>query len=294
MLSILIPAYNYEINDLVNAVYKQGIDIHVDFEIIIGDDCSDKKIFQDVLEKKNVSYFRNDPNIGRTETRQKLALKAQYKWLLFLDADVLPVNLNFLNKYIELIKTEKFDISFGGFKYFDTPPDATKILRWKYGKTKEDITVEERAKNPYKIIISANLLISKSLFSDINKDLKGNFYGYDNIFSLRLKNQKARVIHIENPVWHLGLESNETYLRKKELAAETILMLFKAKKINAGSNDLLKTFELLQKLNCVSIIDSLFRLVQPILRKNILGNNPSVNILNLYRLGYLCKTHKLK
>lgn len=293
MLSVLIPVYNYEIIDLVNAVYKQGINSHVAFEIIIGDDCSDKKIDQSALKGKNITFFRNKTNIGRTETRQKLAQKAQYKWLLFLDADVLPVNSNFIKKYIEFIKTERFDVCFGGFKYYNTPPDATKILRWKYGKTKEDITATIRNKKPYKVIISANLLISKSLFLNINTDLKGNHYGYDNIFSLQLKNKKAKVIHIENPVWHLGLEPNETYLLKKESAAKTILMLYKAKKINAGSNDLLKTFELIKKLKCVYIIDFLFKKTKPILRKNILSKNPSINLLNLYRLGYLCKVYKL-
>ena len=290
MLSILIPFYNYDIKELLKSIHSQCLECNTVFEIIALDDGSgmDTSLF---ISEKNITFLKNNTNIGRTETRQKLAKKATYNWLLFLDADVLPVERKYIKNYINLIKSKEFDVSFGGFKYRLTPPENNKILRWKYGTKKEDITVKERLKNPYKVIISANLLIKKDLFLDINKNLDGNFYGYDNIFSIQLKNRNSKIAHINNPVWHLGLEPNDVYLKKKELAAKTILMLYKKQQLNSSSNDLLKTFEFLKKLKLTYLTAYIFSKTQFILKKNILSSNPSINILNLYRLGYLCKQY---
>ena len=42
------------------------------------------------------SFLENEKNIGRTATRNILAKKAKYDWLLFLDADVIPLNENYI------------------------------------------------------------------------------------------------------------------------------------------------------------------------------------------------------
>ena len=290
MLSILIPLYNYNISELLNSVYSQCEHANIIYEIIILDDnssTSQNKIIND----KNVIFIKNESNIGRTETRQKLAKKAQYNWLLFLDADVLPVNTNFIEKYVQTINSRAFLVCFGGFKYTKTPPEKNKILRWKYGHLKEDIAADKRNKNPYKIIISANLLIQKKTFLKVNKELIGNYYGYDTIFALKLKNEKVKIIHIENPVWHLGLEFNEVYLKKKELAVETAFKVYKTNNFQVGSNDLLKIFSILHKTKLTSIIAKIFTNIQHVFKKNILSSNPNIKLLNLYKLGYLCQLY---
>lgn len=290
MLSILIPLYNYDAHNLINTIYKFCTDNVIVFEIIVCNDYSEDT-FELNFTQENIIIISNTKNIGRTETRQKLANNAKYDWLLFLDADVLPVNSNFINEYIKIIKSTNCDVSFGGFKYENKTPSSDKILRWKYGRQKEDISPNLRNQNPYKVIISANLLIQKTLFKSINTELKGNHYGYDTIFSLRLKEQDAKIMHIDNPVWHLGLEMNSVYLSKKERATKTILKLYKAKQITAGSNDLLKTFELIKKLHLIKIIAYFFKKTKKLLRINILGTKPSIVLLNTYKLGYFCNNY---
>lgn len=290
MLSILIPLYNYDARNLINSIYRQCISSGIIFEIIVCNDNSEE-IFDFDFTEENIITILNSTNIGRTETRQKLANKAKFKWLLFLDADVLPVNSSFVNKYIQILNSNKYEVSFGGFKYKDKVPPSDKILRWKYGKLKEDVLPNLRNQNPYKVIISANLLIQKKIFKSINTELKGNHYGYDTIFSLRLKEQNVKIIHVDNPVWHLGLETNSVYLSKKERATKTIFKLYKVKKITAGSNDLLKTFELVRKLYLINFIAYFFEKTKKLFRKNILGTKPSIILLNAYKLGYFCKLY---
>ncbi len=290
MLSILIPLYNYNISELLNSVYSQCEHANIIYEIIILDDNSSTKQNK-IINDKNVIFIKNESNIGRTETRQKLSKKAQYNWLLFLDADVLPVNTNFIENYFNKTKSINFDLCYGGLKYSAEKPSKNEILRWKYGIAKEDISPEVRKKKPFKNITSANLLIKKELFIDTNKDLIGNLYGYDTIFSLKLIAKKAKVLHIENPVYHLGLESNEVYLKKKELSVETIFKLYKNKKLNTGNNDLLKTFVFLKKIKLITLVASIFKQTKKILTRNILSSNPNIKLLNLYKLGYFCQVY---
>mgnify|MGYP000232582310 CR=1 FL=1 len=66
------------------------------FEILVLDDASTDKQCSSENKKINAldhcSYLENEKNIGRTATRNILAKKAKYDWLLFLDADVIPLN----------------------------------------------------------------------------------------------------------------------------------------------------------------------------------------------------------
>jgi len=288
MISILIPIYNYNIENLILKLEVQLSQIDITYEIICCDDCSTQHYNYNFEEKEYVSFLRNINNIGRTETRQKLARKAQFEWLLFLDADVIPKKESFLSTYIQNIKNTDFDVCIGGITYENVLSNEKYRLRWKYGLIKEDIEAKTRSKKPYKTIASANILIKKQVFLDINGQLKGNFYGYDNIFCNKLKEYNSKIHHINNEVYHLGLEDSISYLRKKELAAETIFRAYNANKINESDNKLLKTYLLLKRLNLTSIISFVFKKTKNKLRHNLLGSNPNMFLLNCYRLGYFC------
>ena len=101
MLSILIPTYNYSILQLVQNIHQQCIVSSIVFEIICLDDHSN---FDFQLENQKINelahcfYFKNETNLGRTRTRQILAEKAKFNWVLFLDADVIPQIIELINQ----------------------------------------------------------------------------------------------------------------------------------------------------------------------------------------------------
>lgn len=290
MISILIPTYNYNIDNLLNNLIYQIKTSNCNIEIIVCDDYSTHNIIKNFnLKNSNITLLKNEKNLGRTETRQILAEKAKNDWLLFLDADVLPCQSNFIINYLETIKKNNCDLVYGGFNYQKERPEKNKILRWTYGNKKEDIPLTKRSKKPYKTIISANILVKKNIFIEVNKEFTGNYYGYDNVFSIKLEEIKAKILHINNPVWHLGLETNETYLRKKEKSAQTVHHLYKLNKINSGSNDLLKAYEKLKKFKLIKLVGTIFTLINPLIKINLLSKSPSITLLNIYRLGYFCK-----
>lgn len=290
MISILIPVYNYNIVPLVKELRIQLIDAKIDFEIQAGDDGSETQ-FLDLNEKINTlsstHYNLSDHNIGREQTRQVLAKKAKYDWLLFLDADTLPVTSDFIKNYLSYLNSD-YDAVFGGVLYQKERPKADFILRWKYGMAREAINAKTRNKSPYQVVVSANFMIKKTVFIELNTHITGKDYGYDILFASLLKKNAKKVAHIDNQVYHLGIEKSDRYLSKNEEAGTTYLTLLRNGSISAEASSLLSCFSILKRYNLNYTLSTFYKLFKSPLRRNLLGNNPNITLLQLYRLSYMC------
>ncbi|NRA93993.1 MAG: glycosyltransferase family 2 protein [Psychroserpens sp.] len=290
MISVLIPVYNYNIVDLVGQIHKQLELCNRPFEIICFDDRSESNntiVNKGISDLDHTKYVVSKINLGRTQARQELAKAASYDWLLFLDADVLPKKNTYIEDYLELTNKD-LDAVYGGFAYYDTVPSSEFSLRWTYGKTHEQISANQRNQRPYKVIISANFMIRKSLFLELNANIEQKGYGYDNYFGGLLKEKGAKVFHIDNEVYHLGIETNSSYLRKKEQAAETLLHLYRTKELQNHQNDLLRLFSRSKRIGLNYLFSLLYKAFKSGLQKNLLSANPSMIMFQLYRICYLC------
>jgi len=284
MISILIPSYNYNVSNLLDELDALLKLEEFLYEIIVLDDASPIPI-----EIKNCNYItllKNKTNLGRLKSRRFLAEKAQHNWLLFLDADVLPKKTSFIKDYLNATTTN-LDAFFGGFSYYNTLPEQDYRLRYFYGKSKEQVAACIRNKNPYKVIISANFLIKKEVFLALDFDLK-NGYGLDNYFGALLKQNQIKVKHLNNEVYHLGLEKSVDYLAKKEAAAFTLLKLYKTNPDLEHNNDLLLCFSKLNRLKITFFGAWFYKLFNAILKKQLTSKKPSILLLQLYRLSYMC------
>lgn len=289
MLSILIPTYNYAILALVKNVHQQCLEAQIPFEIICLDDQSDND-YQ--IENLNIStlpnciYNVNQTNVGRTRTRQRLAEQAKYDWLLFLDADVIPVTSAFIQHYIDAIQPNT--VIFGGYQYEKESTDATKILRYRYGKEREEKYASERNKNPYTYVFSGNMLVPKSIFLNFNYQANEKNYGMDIYFGYQLYQQHISVLHLDNPILHLGLETNEVYFQKALQGVESRKKYLLHEKGVDQMNPLVQAYAKLKKLGLTKLVAVGFKIVAPFLKKNILSTNPKLVYFDIYRLGYLC------
>lgn len=290
MISVLIPVYNYNVVALVTHIHSQLQLCSVPFEIIALDDASTSEVVHDNNSLSNLeftSYIKSNNNLGRTKARQYLAEKASYEWLLFLDADVMPKTELFISNYLKYTASD-YEAVYGGFAYHEDLPDSNNRLRWTYGKTHEQISAKERNKRPYKVIISANFMIKKSIFIEINSEIEDKGYGFDNYFAALLKMNSIKVFHIDNEVYHLGIETSKAYLNKKENAAETLLSLYKTNKIENHQNDLLLLFIKLKRLKLHYLFSWVYKCFKKRFQSNLLGTKPSMSILQLYRISYMC------
>lgn len=290
MLSILIPVYNYNVYPLILELHKQCMKLKIVFEIIVIDDYSSNFLIENekVNTLFNASYEILDSNIGRSCIRNLLANKAQYKWLLFLDSDVFPKNENFIESYIKQINTDE-KVVYGGIKYQKEKPDKSKMLRWVYGNSREALSVEKRNKNPYLSFLTLNFLIKKVILDKekFNENIP-NLRHEDTLFSYNLMQKKIKIIHIENPVFHYGLDTFDIAIKKERESLIALKYLIDKKLMAASYVRISKLFSKIKYLKLTPIIAFFHTLTLPIFIKNLSSNYPSLFIFDLYRLGYLC------
>ncbi len=288
MLSILIPTFNYNVFPLAEEIHTQCNALKVDFEIIVFDDASQhfRKENGVINTLNNCSYTVLEKNIGRSAIRNVLAKKAHYNRLLFLDADVRIISKNFIANYLNHANAS--EVVFGGCDYRPDAYKPSKSLRYYYGKNRETVKAKERNAFPFKHILSANFFISKTDFLTL-KIPDTNVYGMDLFFSyLLIKNNKS-ILHIDNPVWHCGLEDNDIFLEKSLKS-----VLFRKKnwrhiKEIAENNALIKTYNKVNFFPLNSVLKLSFYCFNSGLKKLFFKPKPCLWAFDLYRLLYLFK-----
>ena len=205
MISILIPTYNWNALLLVNNIYDQLKLIQIPFEIICLNDgsISEENKYNEAINSIPNARFESLPkNIGRSAIRNELASRATYEWLLFLDADVIPVRNDFIKKYVQSIENEVV-VSVGGIAYQNLQ-ETKPLLRYQYGKKYEEVSIKRRKYNPSKYFFTANFLIKASVFHQVKFEEKLTEYGREDLlFSIQLKQKGYAVTHLDNPVFHL-------------------------------------------------------------------------------------------
>jgi len=295
MISILIPTYNYKVLSLVENLYQQCINTEIEFEILVLDDAStDKKSLEENSKINLLPDCRFEilqKNIGRSKIRNLLAKKAKYEWLLFLDADTFPANLELIRTYVNAFSKES-SVIYGGVKY-PTNNSEYFSLRHRYGKTRESLPLKKRLETPYRSFISMGFAIKKEVFETIkfNENLMG--YGYeDSVFASELQRNNISFLHIDNPILHLNLETNENFIRKSQLALQNLWNFYSNGEIDGETVKILKTYLKLKKLNLLFGVRWFFRVFEKSLLKNLNSSQPSIFQFDLYRLGYLCSLDK--
>lgn len=230
MISILIPVHNFDIVALVHNM-KDGISKVPEYgEIIIGDDGSSPEYREKylALQSENVRVVTSEKNIGRAAIRNRLALEAGGEYILFIDADaMIPGTAEaYLAKYLPVMKSAR--VICGGVLYHDTEPgDPDKLLRWKFGRYREQKKASDRNKRPHSSFSTFNVLIEKAVFSRIRFNEELRQYGHeDTLLGYQLKKAGINILHIDNGLVHEGLEPNREFLNKTKLGIENLSQLY--------------------------------------------------------------------
>jgi hypothetical protein len=255
-------------------------------EIIIWDDASNIASLGQ-WENENISFFKSPVNMGRSKTRELLAEKAKYPYLLFLDADVLPVSTLFLAKYLQHASEDS--ILVGGIKYESKKPESKRYFRWFYGKAREEISVGNRLKNPYNHFMTGNFLVPKSIFLQFPLHDIITGYGHeDTLLGYKFQQAGIPIKHIDNPVFHLGLEVNEVFFAKSKEAVSSLLRL---KQLDFTiPSKLINGYNLLERMNLVTFCSVFYPIFESRFIKNYIfsGNIFSLFFFDLSRLLYFC------
>ena len=290
MLSILIPVYNYNVYPLVSELHKQCLECGINFEILCQDDASNQiePDNQSINSFKNCHFSKNNSNLGRGKNINFLVEKAQFEWLLIMDCDTFPTKNNFIQDYVSQInKAEK--VVYGGIEYQKEKPANDQLLRWFYGNVRESLSVEKRNSNPNGNALTSNLLIQKKVFVSNPFEESITKYGYEDlVFLSDLKKKGILVKHIDNPTYHLGLETSQQFLDKTKIALENLKLITETTSLDRSESKLLKVSTLLKRLYLSSIISFIFKKLERKMEGNLLSEKPSLVVFDLYKLGYYC------
>lgn len=286
-LSILIPTYNDVCYDLVANLSTQVITNKLNAEIIVMDDASANtssiESNQAINHLPHARFIELKENLGRAKVRNKLADISNGRYILFIDSDAEVIDNHFLLNYMSV--TPQYKVICGGIKTGNNSTAANCSLRLRYELKAEKIrTLKYRHRHPNDYLSTFNLLIEHDLFNVIHFSEQTEKYGYeDAMLGIELEKRGIVVHHIDNPLLHKGIDTNEQYLKKVEMALLSLYQLGPSMQQRANVSVL---YGKIRSLHLGLAVHWLYCLLKSPLKKNLLSSRPSLLLLSFYKLGY--------
>jgi glycosyltransferase involved in cell wall biosynthesis len=297
MISVLIPIHNYDVTQFVTKIHSLLEKEKINFEIVLFDDNSDyeySNINSKLIALNNVFYKHLEQNIGRAKIRNLLAENAIYENLLFADCDMEIISDNFISNYLSASKNNQ--VICGGIKYkIGENIDKENFLRLKYGINREQISAQKRNKNKYGSFMTGNFFIKKNVFEKIKFLEKLTVYGHeDTIFGLELKENNVEIFHIENNLYHCGIDKSEDFIVKIQSSLTNLFLLYS----NINYKNLISEVRIIRTFKkfyfAKSLISFLFKISNKLILNNLKGKNPNLYLLDFYKLGFFINLNKPK
>ncbi len=284
-ISILVPVYNFSIIELWNSLLPALKKTDISHEIIFMDDCSSDKELSEknsqfVSNQENTNYILLEKNIGRASIRNELAEKSQYEHLLFIDVDSKITDGNFICNYLE--NSTKASILVGGTCYCALT-NPTFSLRYYYGKAREEVSANTRNKKPYDTLTLNNIFIEKQIYQRFKLDETFKQYGHeDTKFGYDLKHNAVSILHLDNPVEHIGLEENHVFLDKTRKGVENFAVL-----VQQGfgtESKFFSTYNALKRYRLLGVFNAVYKLFSKRIIRNLNSEKPSIRLFDVFKL----------
>lgn len=295
-IAILVPIFNRQANTLIVALNNQIALLSANSaQVFCYDDCSTNQTIE--LENrtcaqglKHVVYTNLTKNLGRAAIRNKMiddvAPLAEY--LLFIDCDALPVDAYFLENYLKAIQQHPNTVLCGGRAKPHFKPTFDTLLHWLYDYRREALNPEVRNANAALCFKSFNYLIPTNLALKIRMSEAFTGYGHeDTHYGQLLKDAHIPILHINNPLYHIGLDGRSSILKKNEEAQYNLLVI---SKISPNLLVQIKLWRAYRKtLRLPQIIRTpCFKIVKYLASQHLLySQSPKLWVLDLYKLAAL-------
>lgn len=287
MVSILIPIYNYDVRAFVLELERQARAAGITHEIRCYDDGSSghfRNANRELEQLDAVIYKELPANIGRSAIRNLLAREAAYPYLLFLDCDSFPEYPDFIQRYSIALQPDV--VLYGGRSYApEAPENKALLLRWKYGMEREVVAPQQRTAHPWRAFQTNNFVVPKSIYLDhpLNEDLKG--YGHeDTLFGLELERHHVPIVHLDNPLRHLGLETASNFLDKTLQGVGNLLFLLQTG-TEPHAIKLARMYQKIRRCGLAPAVRFCYRMRAAGIRKNLLSERPSLRNFDWFKLG---------
>ena len=290
-LSVLIPVYNEacvgqvkRLSELCQGVVDSGHPFS--FEIIVSDDCSTDRSATEpndaIARLPQCRYIVQPSNGGSAANRNRLARESRYEWLLYVDCDVDLTSDRFILDYLA---ADDADVIVGGLVVGGDADQLSSNLRYLYERSsQENHSAERRSQRPYQSFRSCNFMVRRRVMLDCPFDERFLKSGYEDVLlGKQLRTGHYTIRHIDNPVTMTRFEQNPDYINKVEYSLQT---LHRFRKDLRGYSRLLTAAEGIHLRVVRWTLALLFRLVAPVVRRQLCGLHPRLYLFQPYRLGY--------
>jgi glycosyltransferase involved in cell wall biosynthesis len=274
---------------LLDLLAKQIAQLEETIEVLVCDDFSTHYVDKnrEACERNGFLFFENRNNIGRAETRKKLVSKIRSKWVLFVDADMIPKRDDFISQYLNFVTAGRECTVVGGHCYQKKIKPFN--IRLRYGRRREEMSAEKRQLNPYNFILFGNVLIKKELFNEVFDDFNDKAYGEDIYLSSFLKSLNKDVVHLPNETYHLGIENNREFVKKIRKSGEMYARLDSNSTLDLSHIKLVRTYSLLKRNMLHNLMKFALAITSPLLKTVLITFGGPLLFVDLLRLFYFLK-----
>ncbi len=288
IMSILVPFFGDDPTQLIASISAQAC---TGIELILYDDGTQNTELHDQVQQ--VVAETNLPtqvltcgnNHGRSIARNRLIQAAQGQYLLFLDADMLPGNEQFLATWIAEIAKTQPAVVFGGFSVLELSSDRSYDLHRALSVSSDCLDAAERNKIPAKHVCTSNLLVRRDVLDACTFDTGFVGWGWEDVEWAARVAEQFTITHIDNSAIHLGLESAETLINRFRDSAQNYAIFVARHPVLAQQLPSYRTAKLVRKIPGL-------KLLRPILRSLALDSwqifpmKLRVLALKLWRAGW--------
>lgn len=286
MLSILIPVYNFDVRKLLGDLLSQIELIDQKIEIILLDDGSDSQWhnqFSQWGDHPKAHVHKNENNQGRTAARRRLVGLSRYDHLLFMDCDAELIHSDYLNNYLSNISD--YQVICGGHLYQDSLPSAENLLHWTYGSQVEVRSLDQRLRQPYTSFSTFNFCCHKDVYLDHLREIEVDGYGHeDTVIGHVLSKKNISIMHIDNPLVHIGLKSANQFLKDTKAAIDNAFLL--VEKYPDLKIRLIENYKRIKGSGLSRLVKWILSFGEDGRQSNLKSNDPSIKKLQLFKLYY--------
>lgn len=221
-LSVLIPFFRDDPTTLITALADEALSLGRSTEVVLLDDGSGDDELADRVTRAVLSaqlpmrFIRLKSNEGRSRGRNRLTASARGGSFLFLDSDMLPDDRRFLQRWADLVANHDPAVAFGGFSLLQASTDRAFAVHRAMAQRSDCVPYQERARTPEKYVYTSNLLVRRDVFEAEAFDTDFAGWGWEDVeWAMRVA-RRFRVIHLDNPATHLGLDRADQLAGKYE------------------------------------------------------------------------------
>lgn len=226
-LSVLTPFHRHDPSALLARLANAPAGVEF---ILIDDGSTSATLLSNVIaaaERANAParIIVWGKNQGRAAARNRLVAEARGEYVLFLDADMIPDSPRFLSIWLGVLATQRPRVAFGGLSVAHAKANEDTALHHNLFARSDCAEAQTRARKPAQTTASANLAVRRDFLAAHPFDHRFTGWGFEDTDWALSIIKRARILHIENPATHAGLDSVETLMRKSAEAGRNFARL---------------------------------------------------------------------